>query len=89
MPKTNRVQMIAVQMVCSFAHKYGCMLVRAPAFESPQAALIVEIGCSFGSLLRQFALPERTLVCFEPTRATAMKAEAELKASRAADTPAY
>ena len=37
----------------------------------PRGALVVEIGCSYGSLIKNFALPTRTLVCFEPTPATA------------------
>mmetsp|Transcript_12537 Transcript_12537/g.39836 ORF Transcript_12537/g.39836 Transcript_12537/m.39836 type:complete len:223 (-) Transcript_12537:210-878(-) len=44
-----------------------------------KSALVVEIGCSYGNLLRKLALRTRTLVCFEPTPAAARAAGATLR----------
>ena len=44
----------------------------------PDRAVIVEVGCSTGWLLRAFDGPGRTLVCFEPDASTALQANASL-----------
>ena len=55
-------------------HRY----IQEHLYQLPDRAVIVEVGCSTGWLLRAFDGPGRTLVCFEPDASTAMQANASL-----------
>ena len=44
----------------------------------PEQAVVVEVGCSTGWLLRAFDGPRRTLICFEPDASTAALANTSL-----------
>ena len=55
-------------------HRY----IQEHLYQLPDRAVIVEVGCSTGWLLRAFDGPGRTLVCFEPDASTALQANASL-----------
>lgn len=55
-------------------HRY----IQEHLYQLPDRAVIVEVGCSTGWLLRAFDRPGRTLVCFEPDASTALQANASL-----------